>query len=159
MSGRRSIMSAVRSVALVAALLGSASCGEDDGFSPMGERLRLSAARERWIDRGPATYAYSVRINCFCIERPDVRVTVVNGVVTSVRRVGSLEEMPAESRDYFGPMLALFGLVADGLERHPYWMRATYDPSTGFPVDVFFDFERRYADEEWGFSVLDFTEG
>ncbi len=154
---RGSIVPAFRRIAIGVALLASASCGSDGPFSPISKRWQLDAARERWFDHEPPTYQYSVRRMCECISSLHLRVTVVNGAVTSMQPVGGGPEVSAEMRTFYGPIPALFAIVSEKLDGELYWMRAEYDPEFGFPVNVFFDYYGSMADEEWGLSVSDFA--
>lgn len=152
---RRSPARALRALAMVLALVTAASCGEDLGFSPMSERLRLSVARDRWLDHAPRDYQFTMQRICFCIDIPEMRVIVVDGAVVSVRPVGGGEELTGFDRGRFLPIVDLFALLLEGIERPAYAVHAEYDPSLGFPADVFIDYERNIADEEYGFRVRD----
>jgi Family of unknown function (DUF6174) len=145
----------LRRTALGLSLLAVAACDPSVGFSSLGEQHRLRVARERWIDRAPASYSFTMARICFCLELPAMRVTVVNGAVTSVRPVGGGDELTGSSRDAFRPILALFGTVSDAIDDDAYSIRAVYDPALGFPADVFIDYRRDIADEERGFAVRD----
>lgn len=154
---RGSFVPALRRVALVFALLGSASCGTDGPFSPISKRWQFDAARERWFDNAPPSYQYTVRRLCECINSIHLRVSVVNGAVSSMQPVGGGPEVSAETRALYGPMPALFAIVSETMDGDLYWMRAEYDPELGFPVNVFFDYYASMADDEWGFVVSDFA--
>lgn len=139
------------------ALLVAPACASDRGFSPLAEWQRLALARERWIARAPASYAFTMQLACFCAERGPMRVSVVNGAVVSVRPVGSDQELDERYRGPYRPIPDLFGVVSSAIDRPAYRIRAEYDPRFGYPADVFIDFQRNVADEEYGFLVRDVT--
>jgi hypothetical protein len=139
------------------ALIAITACGSDGGIAPLVELQRLANARELWIGRASDDYEFTYDVVCFCRAMLAMRITVVDGAVASVRPVGSEEALPASANSQYRTIVELFGVVADGLERRPHRTNARYDPVLGFPADVFFDFERDIADEEWGFLVRDVT--
>lgn len=134
-------------------LLTAPACDPDLGFSPFTERQRLVLARDRWIDRAPESYAFTMQLTCFCVAIQPMRVTVVNGAVVSVRPVGSDEELDARYRGPFVPIPELFELVSSAIDRPAYRIQAEYDPVLGFPTDVFIDYMKDAVDEEYGFLV------
>jgi hypothetical protein len=48
-------------------------------------------------------------------------------------------------------------LAAAGRWNPPYEARTVFDPTLGYPVDVYFDYQASVADEEWGFQVTEFA--
>lgn len=136
-------------------LLAVASCDSTLPLSPLSEQRRAAVARKRWISQAPSSYSFIMGLECFCVETREMRVTVVNGVVVSVRPLDTDEELAGPARASFRPIVDLFSVVLDAISRLAYSIRAEYDPALGFPSSVFIDYERNIADEEYGFRVRD----
>ena len=51
----------------------------------------------------------------------------------------------------------LIELITASEARKPYKKTLRFDPTYGYPVEVFFDFDQNIADEELGFVITSFT--
>ena len=130
--------------------------------SPAGPEARLQdliEARQRWEDRGPASYGFTYELNCFCggPGNPPARITVGDGRVTRVFLPSEDREVPDAERHRFPTVDDLFADVEGWLRRDPVSARAEFDADFGHPVDVFVDFRANTIDEELGFLVRDLT--
>jgi hypothetical protein len=87
----------------------------------------------------------------------EMRVRVEDGVVVSVRPVGSDIEVVGPARTWYPAMPALFDIVHDAIDRPAFSILAEYDQTFGFPSNVFIDYMKNAADEEYGFRIRDVT--
>lgn len=135
-------------------LLLVAGCSVLGPHSP--ERDALSAARARWAAAGAEAYTMTQVRTCFCPADASgpFRVTVRDGAVQSVTFEG--EPVPAERAL---SVEALFRLVERALDAGAVTVDAQYDPSLGYPVRVYIDYNEQIADEEVGYTVTDFQRG
>jgi hypothetical protein len=113
----------------------------------------LDAARARWRSAAPAAYEYGYHKYCECHRDspPETVVTVRDGKVVGVRHrpVGSTTEVPAADKnlEYYWTMDGLFGLIATAQQRGVQ-VRAQYDPTLGFPREVFIDYDANFIGDE-----------
>lgn len=140
---------------LVAALLGQA-CGGGP-FGPGDPVRELEEARRLWALRGPAEYAFTYELTCFCggPGNPPARITVSDGEVTGAFLPSRDRQVPEDELAEYPTVPELFDDVEDWLARDPVRARTEFDPDLGHPVDVFVDFRERVADEELGFRIRD----
>jgi hypothetical protein len=142
----RRALSKVVLAAVVAAGIG-ASC-ED----PTGPVHDLEEAERRWVAAGPERYAYTFRETCFC-GPGDRRIEVAAGEVVSVEPAENVD--PGQTLEGY-TVEGLFALIRESLDRDPDDVTLEFDPAAGYPTRVFFDYDHRAVDEEWGFRVQDF---
>jgi hypothetical protein len=132
------------------------------GFEPVilvkdagSTQAELLKAQSRWERSSLRAYTYTMRTDCFCPREivAAVDVQIVGANVTAVTFVDAefTGEVPEQQR--FGTINDLLEIVQDGLDRNAYSIRAEYDAQTGFPMEVFIDYEAMMADEEHGFRV------
>lgn len=119
----------------------------------------LDAQRARWNKNEPAFYSYTVRHICFCYgkgapvhvvaSRESVWVAKMEGYDS----MGILTDAPSPQSYSID---SLFDEV-DGKLRHRHdSRRVSFDPTYGFPADVYIDFEKQAADEEYGLEISEF---
>lgn len=146
---------AVLAAAALSAAALSHACGGPSG--PAGELRDLEAARERWEARGPASYAFTYELNCFCggPGSAPVRITVTEGRVTGAYVPDEDRQVPEDELADHPTVGDLFRSVSEWLERDPVSARTVFDPTLGHPLDVFVDFRSNVIDEELGFRVRD----
>jgi hypothetical protein len=123
--------------------------------------LPEAEAAQRWQQRKPASYSFSLGLTCFCGIAVDgfVRITVVNDSVISrtyVRTGAQVEAAPWMSST-LGTVDSLFAIVRDARERSAETIRAEYDAEFGFPAQVYIDYSAQIADEEQGWVIRDFV--
>lgn len=117
----------------------------------------LDAPRALWGRMEPVSYGYTVRHTCFCVGGP-VYVVADRDSVLTAKMEGpapgdTLTDVPSP-QDY--SMEALFDEVEERLQRRHDSHRVSFDPAYGFPADIYIDFEKGVADEEYGLVITDF---
>jgi hypothetical protein len=50
-------------------------------------------------------------------------------------------------------VIELFDIIQTKLAQKPFQQRVEYDPSLGYPTNVYFDMDERIADEEVGYII------
>ena len=158
MKGARTLLG---TLTLAALALSGCEFGPTETGRHRAEREALRAARSRWESRGPADYGYVVASTCFCAQDAagPVRVEVRGRQTFSSTYVSS--GAPASPK-YFSSRDTvddLFDTIHRALEDAPDEVRVTYHRELGYPVEAYFDFDRRTADEEQGFTVREFRAG
>lgn len=115
----------------------------------------LAAARDKWRAATPQAYTMTLRRSCFCMVPDDTgpfAVTVAGGDLASVRLAG------AEVDDDRGMTVeALFELIEEAYAEGAESVKAEYDPTLGYPTNVYIDYSTQLADEEIGYMVSDFV--
>jgi hypothetical protein len=141
-------------VALLLPLVGAC----DGGPSALGpEGGELARARQRWAATRPAAYAITVRVSCFCMEAGRAVVHEVRGTALVARRDAATgEELPIV------PSLAitvddLFARIDAAQASGAQVVRARYDATRGYPVELYIDQSAQLADEEYDVAVSDFA--
>jgi hypothetical protein len=138
---------------MMLALVGIAACDE-----PGDERLdQLNAAWDRWRATAPADYGFDYRRVCFCPVVEELRITVADGLVVQVTSRDSGEPIPAERYPEFPTIDGLFIELDRLIRADPHLLEAEYDLVYGYPAAVEVDIEERIADEEFAYTVREFT--
>ena len=138
---------------LVSALVGFAACDE-----PGDERLdRLNAAWARWRATGSADYRFDYRRSCFCPVVEEVRISVADGIVVQVTSRDTGEPIPEARYADFPTIDGLFVELDQLIGADPHLLEVEYDLDYGYPAAMEVDIEERIADEEFAYTVRDFT--
>ena len=138
---------------LISALIGIAACGE-----PGDERLdRLNDAWARWRAAAPADYRFDYRRSCFCPVVEEVRIAVADGIVVQVTDRDTGDPLPEECYPEFQTIDGLFVELDRLIRADPHLLEAEYDLVYGYPAAVEVDIEERIADEEFAYTVREFT--
>ena len=143
-----------RSILLVLICILSISCSKKETI----EKTYLSELdlyQQLWESKGIDSYSFTQRISCFCSQeytRPNY-VVVQNGVVVSVEGV----PFDASMHQAIFSVDTRFDFLRQNLVRDPDEFSVEYDPSLGFPMQFYFDFDYQMADEEVGYTFTDFT--
>jgi hypothetical protein len=106
--------------------------GCSDTLEPSGV---FSSAEQRWENASYSSYAFTAERSCFCSDegRGPVRVTVLNGSVTSVVMIAT--GVTVEADGWF-TIEGLFDLIREQLETLPSRLDAEYDAALGYPTKV-----------------------
>ena len=115
-------------------------------------RTQLVLNRAKWADAGPATYTYQYqRAACECLPEwvQPVRIAVANGAVTAVTLVATGDTVPPPAFRF--TVDSLFGVIEGAFASGAEDVTVTYDSQYGYPRAVYIDYDRRTADEEFGF--------
>jgi hypothetical protein len=102
---------------------------------------------------GPDDYAYTLTVTCYCILPGPLRVTVRDGEVAGAERLAETDLPDAEGE---GTTLADLTALARRALREADRVDVTYDPTYGYPTDLYIDWDEGIADEEVGYTVTDF---
>jgi hypothetical protein len=110
-------------------LLAVAACAD---FGPEDE---LSAARERWDSRGPASYDVTIQRECECLPEvwEPVTVHVINGTIVSRTPASGAAASP-----FFTDVPGLFDQIAQAISAG-HLASVEYDFTTGFPRHFLID--------------------
>lgn len=95
----------------------------------------LAEAKRAWAANGPASYAYTLTISCFCIHRGGYAVEVRDGRLGSVRDAASGQPSPASRAEWIVTVDRLFEVMSMA-SRAGTPVRATFDPRLGYPTEV-----------------------
>ena len=112
---------------------------------------------------GPADYAYTLTVSCFCLPLGPLRVTVYEDAVADVTALDpprGAEDDPRfqERADAAALTLADLTALAERAEREADDVRVEYDPVHGFPTSLSIDWSEEVADEEVAYTVSDYEE-
>ena len=144
---------------LLAGALLVAGCSLIPNPLPSGAALaaELNAARALWASKAVDDYQLTLQYNCFCPFRDPIRVSVVDGRVTSVTLLDGAAVNPQDVNWY--PLLveSAFRTVQENLEADQ--IEVTFDPAFGFPAHVNANPDDNTFDEEFSFDVTDFVAG
>ena len=117
-------------------------------------RAELKVARALWQARGPVTYRFEFRWNCYCL--PDVlewvRVDVRDKVLVGVTRLSDGNALPPDRWSH-RTVEGMFQWIEEKLAEHPEVLRVRFDPEMGYPTDGYCDVSSMLADEERGFEL------
>jgi hypothetical protein len=146
-----------RSIVAVALLAAFVPAGCSDPVSPQG--AALDDARSRWAAGGHDAYTFRYEQFCFCpAEGPiDIRVAADSVVAATVVRTG--EPVPGEQLTWYSTIDGLFDRLQAALDEEPVQFEVEYDGEFGFPSSASIDISPQIADEEYSFTVENFTPG
>jgi Family of unknown function (DUF6174) len=152
------------------ALLGSALLASPlvacDSITGTDDLSRAQSELDRNWDRfersAPLSYSYIVRVDCECpsdVTRP-VTVWVDRGTIEYLLYEDDGRPVPFSYANSFPSVEQLFDAIQDGIDRRADYIDVDYDPTYGYPTNVYIDYDRRVADEElslttWGLARWD----
>lgn len=140
----------------IAVLLLLAACSSSP-TGPSRHWLRdLDAARERWQASGITDYSFTYRKSCFCPPLL-VRVNVRDGQITAIFDQNADTAFVAPFDDY--TMTGLFNDIEQVIDNGPHRFTADYDDNNGRVVSMSADPIANAVDDEWAFSVSEFSVG
>jgi hypothetical protein len=129
-----------------------------DLFGPSSPADDLRAARRLWERQGIASYRYTFYRSCGeCLPEAaaPARVEVRDGRTVSVVAAGGRPIRP-EFFDGVDTVEEIFAGLEEVIARGPYRFSARYDERRGYAVSHSVDLDRKYVDDEGGFTVADF---
>lgn len=117
-------------------------------------KSELRVARELWRTRGPSTYRFEFRWNCYCLPdlREWVRVDVRDKILVGVTRLTDGEALPPDRWSH-RTVEGMFQWIEGKLAEHPEVLRVRFDPELGYPKEGYCDITSMMADEEMGFEL------
>jgi hypothetical protein len=127
-----------------------------------GSPSELDKNRQTWQDSGITHYRFSLHIGCFCVFRDQMPITVEvqNGeIISMIYPDGTLVTMTDPNYELFSKHATidrLFSELEAGLKGDADEVTVTYDPTHGYPNEIYFDYIQAAADDEISFSVSNF---
>jgi len=127
-----------------------------------GSRSELDKNRQTWQDSGIAHYRFALFIGCFCPFRDQMPITVEvqNGEIVSMTYPdGTLIAKTDPSYETFSKHATidrLFSELEAGLAGDADEVTVKYDPTHGFPSEIYFDYIKAAADDELSLSISAF---
>lgn len=139
---------------ITALVLAACSLGNADGKSEIEQN------KEKWQDANISHYRYNLFVGCFCAFRGDMPliIEVQDGKAVSME-YQSGNEIDASNREIFKKYETLdliFAELEAGLNGAADEVTAKYDPTYGFPTDVFLDVIKEAVDDELSLTVSNF---
>lgn len=114
-----------------------------------------SFREQQWKRSNIHSYEFLFRINCFCgpeITGPH-RIEVRSDTIYAVN---GIPFNPAENYIRLMTINDLFRFIRESDGRNPFRKSVQYDSAYGFPQSLYYDFDRRIADEEIGYIITEF---
>lgn len=131
--------------------LAALGCGDNSPFSPNAdERTKLDANRQLWLVRALHDYTFTLQQACFCAVNGPVRVTVQHDTVVAAVQLSNNQVVDLR---YVQTITSLFDFIGRGLDAHAAVLRATYDPTLGYPTTIVYDGSLMVADDEVTYTV------
>ena len=150
----RSTRALIGSVLLLPAL---AACDSITGTDDLSrEQSRLDRNWDRFQSVAPLSYSYVVRVNCECptdVTRP-VTVWVDRGSIEYLFYEDDGRPVPLSYASSFPSAEQLFDTIQDGIDRRADQIEVDYDPTYGYPTNVYIDYDRNRADEELSLTTM-----
>jgi hypothetical protein len=157
-----SLLRSTRAVLGAALLLSPlAAC---DGITGVDDLSRAQSELDRNWDRfqstAPLSYSYTVRVTCACssdVTRP-VTVWVDRGNIEYLLYADDNRPVPLSVANSFPSAEQLFDAIQDAIDRQADYIDIDYDPTYGYPTDVYIDYDRRVSSDElvlrtWGMQA------
>lgn len=142
-------MSVLRLLAVAVSAVAWSAC-----TTGTGPDLDLAEARDRWAARGPASYAVTVTMACFCGELSNpVLVTVRNGAVESRVYVATGAPVNPQAAAFFPAVDGLFDVIESAMNKPAGSLDVDYDPVLGHPTRISIDWSSKYVDDEVTYTV------
>jgi hypothetical protein len=136
----------LRCVVLIAPLVAGCS----DITSPNGKRTELDANRQKWAANGYMSYAFTLRMDCFCAINGPVTVLVVGDSARQVTLQSSGEVINAP---WIPTIKKLFDYIDQEITRPAAVLRVSYDATLGFPTVIVSDPIANAVDDEVTYTV------
>jgi hypothetical protein len=127
-----------------------------------GSPSELDRNRQTWQDAGIAHYSFSLNVGCFCAFRDQMPITVEvnnNEIVSMTYPDGTLVAKTDPNYETFSrhaTIERLFSELEAGLSGGADQVTVKYDPTRGFPSEIYFDYIKAAVDDELSLSVSNF---
>lgn len=115
----------------------------------------LTAARERWAKQGPAAYSFVSMRGCDCppeVYRP-MQVSVASGQIASAVYVDDQTAVASNFRSLLRTIDGVFDEIQAAIDQDAAQIMVSYDPTLGYPTQVFVDYSKQAADEELSLQI------
>jgi hypothetical protein len=151
------LQTAVVATALAAALVLLAACGGSNppALSPVTAR---ASAGERWLATPHRNYQFTLHTACFCLPEEDIVMKVRNGLWASATYTPSGQAVPAARLASLPTTVdALLALIDRAAALPAAVLTVTYNPNVGAPQSIYIDWVQNIADDEFTYTVSNFT--
>ena len=108
-----------------------------------------------WNEKKIVNYSFSFKRVCFC----PLEYVGPNQVVVQNGKVATVNGQAYNSAERYGviPTISeLLEIIKANIDRKPVKSILNFNPTYGYPTNVFFDFSEMIADEEIGYEVTNF---
>lgn len=131
------------SLFLAAIMTGLSAC-----TSVTAPESELAMARQRWAERAPTSYTYTLARDCFCLSEMmgPVVITVQDGAVVSRVYVNNGTPVAANYQSLFPPIEGVFDLVDEAIRQGVEQLAVDYHRTLGYPVHIAIDLHLRPVD-------------
>lgn len=133
--------------------------GQNTTPAPQAE---VADNQAKWKNAGIQAYRFKLNIGCFCAfrDRMPLSIEVRDGQVVSMA-FSDGTQVPAddpgrEMFDRFSTVERIFAELRSGASASAQVVRVTYDPTYGFPADLYIDPQQQAADDEFTVQVSEF---
>lgn len=117
---------------------------------------------QKWQDSGITHYRFALNIGCFCPFRDQMPITVEvqNGEIISMNASDgtpiTATDPGYETFSSYATMDRIFSTLEAGVAGDADEVTVKYDPTYGFPTEIYFDYIKAAADDELSLSVSNF---
>lgn len=118
------------------------------------EQDALDDNSQKWQDAAISHYQMVFRENCFC-QTDTVHVEVMNGEVVTAY----FETRTDTPQEHNLPLTVeqFFTTIQYAIDKRFYKIDVQYNSDYGYPETIYFDPYRNAVDEEYGFTISEFT--
>ena len=143
-------------IAVLLAVVVSLGIGLGLFTKPGVPSVEFLANEAKWRAAGISSYRITIQQFCECDVAP-VRVAVRDGIVVSARSTDA-SQPPREIERKGRPLSIeqLFSRISAGYTSSYDHVAATYDPTMGYPIDVFLDQWEEAVDDEVHYVLSEF---
>jgi len=130
--------------------------------SPVAPQGELGENQAKWKNAGIQNYRFKLHIGCFCAFRDKMPLTIEvrDGQVASMTYSDgtpvAADDPGHEFFDRFSTIEGTFAELRSGASASAEQVRITYDPTYGFPADLYIDPVQQVADDEFSVQISEF---
>ncbi|CAN5807315.1 hypothetical protein BH11MYX2_BH11MYX2_17870 [soil metagenome] len=152
----------MRFTSLFIASLSLAAVACTDAGSATPEQHQLDSALQTYESHDPEAYSFIYKRSCGeCdpVSVHPIRINVSNDTITSATYVETEAAVPTQVAVNLRTLRGLFDTVQTLIDQGAASVVVTYDTELGYPKQASFDPIAEAVDDEWGFSVSQFSAG
>lgn len=122
----------------------------------------LKQNEQIWQSAKITRYSFELNLSCFCAfsDEMPLKIEVQNGEIVSMISASGAAVQPSdpsyETFFTYGTIERLFPRLEAGFNGQADEITVTYDPTYGYPTQIFFDFIQDAVDDELTVEVLNF---
>jgi hypothetical protein len=127
-----------------------------------GEQTELSLNQSKWQDANITHYRFNLDVGCFCAFRSQMPATVEvkdNQVISIVDVNGETLSADDPMNEFilkYATLDRIFSEIDSDTVREADKLTISYDPTYGFPSEIFIDYIERAMDDELSINVTAF---